>query len=245
VTDLDGLIEQLRARVSDPARRTDHQPGGVSGFVGKVFGRGGRRHPASAGDVGATEAALGLTLPAVVVRLYTEIADGGFGPGEGLLSLAAIVDETRRLRSGDVLPRKRTWPPTLIPVVRLEQGWTCVDTATGSVVDWDPEDLPEWASAARFRESFMERSPSVEAWLGRWVTKKIPADRNKPSVRERKARMLAHAGSPAQRAIQGRKAVAMLAEAPVQRAELGLPEEGWEAVVLGWYLDDDAHKPTG
>jgi hypothetical protein len=245
VTDLDVLLEQIRARASDPARRTDHQPGGIGGALGKVLGRGRLRRPASAGDVDATEVALGLTLPPVLVRIYTEVADGGFGPGEGLLSLAGIVAETRRLRSGDILPRKRSWPAPLLPVVRLEQGWTCVDTATGSVVDWDPEDLSEWASAARFRESFTERSPSVEAWLGRWVTKKIAADRNKPSARERKARMLAHAGSPAQRAIQGRKAVAMLADAPVQRAELGLPEEGWEAVVLGWYGDDDAHKPTG
>lgn len=244
VSDVEGLVERLRARVSDPARRTDHQPGGLGGLVDKVFGRSGRLRRASTSDIGAAENTLGLTLPPVLVRLYTEVADGGFGPGDGLLSVAGIVAETLRLRAGDLLPRKRTWPPTIVPLARLEQGWTCVDTATGSVVDWDPEDLTEWASAARFRESFGERSPSIEAWLGQWVTRKIAADRNKPSARERKKRMFAHAGSPAQRAIQARKAVGMLSAAPAQRAELGLPEEGWEEVVLGWYEDDSA-EPNG
>jgi hypothetical protein len=117
-------------------------------------------------------------------------------------------------------------------------GWTCIDVATGAVIDWDPEDLMEWASAARIRESFTERSPSLEVWLGRWVTRKTAAERNKPSAAERKARWLARAGSPANRAIQARKAVAIAAHlSPAERAAMGLPEEGWEQVILDSYAD--------
>ncbi|MEW6223017.1 MAG: SMI1/KNR4 family protein [Chloroflexota bacterium] len=250
--DADTLLEQLRARAADPARRTDTRPGGLGAIVGKLslgglgFGRsgGGASRRASATDVKAAEEALGLTLPPFLVRVYTEVADGGFGPEEGLLPLARVVAETRRLLAGDPLPRRRRWPPTLLPLVQVGPGWTCVDAATGAVIDWDPEDLTEWASAARFRESFAERSPSLEAWLGRWVTRKTAAERNKPSAAERQARWLARAGSPANRAIAARKAVAMAAQlSPAERAEMGLPEEGWEQVIFDSYAGDAAERP--
>jgi hypothetical protein len=147
-----------------------------------------------------------------------------------------VVTETRRLRTGEQLPRKRTWPPALVALVRLEPGWLCVDVGSGTVFEWNPEDLTEWANAARFRESFTERSPSLEAWLGRWVVRKTAADRNKPSAKDRERRMLDRAGSPAQRAIRARKAVATLAEmTAAERAGMGLPDEGWEQVVLEWH----------
>lgn len=235
------LLQRLEGRAADPARRTDHRPGGLGGLVGRLsrFGRSSDRpRRASAIDVQAVEAALGVRLPQFLVRVYLEVADGGFGPEEGLLSLTRVVATTRRLRSGELLPRRRTWPKTLLPLVRLEQGWICVDVATGAVIDWDPEELTEWAKAARFRESFTERSPSLEAWLERWVTRKTAADRNKPSAKERKARLFAHAASPGQRAIRGRNAVAGLAQlSPAERAAMGLPEEGWEKIVMGWHTD--------
>ena len=148
-----------------------------------------------------------------------------------------VVATTHQLRSGELLPRRRTWPKTLLPLVRLEQGWICVDVATDAVIDWDPEDLTEWANAARFRQSFTERSTSLEAWLGRWAARKTAADRNKPSAKEREARLFARAGSPGQRAIRGRQAAAALAELPAERAAMGLPEEGWEEIVMGWHTD--------
>jgi hypothetical protein len=235
----DDLIERLRARAADPDRRTDERGSGLGAFASRLrlWRTRGARLPASAESLRAAEAALGRALPPFLARVYLEVADGGFGPGEGLLPLAGVVTHAERLRSGGLLPRKRTWPTSLLPLVRLEQGWTCVDAHTGAIVDWDPEDLTEWAGAARFRESFRDRSPSVEAWLGRWVSRRTAADRNKPSAKEREARMLARAGSPGQRAIQGRKAVAMLVDRPAERATLGLPDEGWEEVVLGWYVD--------
>ena len=234
----DALLDQLRARAADPERRTDRRPGGLGALV-QGLGLGGWRsgsRRASPAQIRAAEAALGLTLPPFLRRVYTEVADGGFGPDAGLLPLQRVIADTRRLRAGDELPRKRTWPQALVALVRLELGWLCVDVVSGTVVEWNPEDLTEWASAARFRESFTERSPSLEAWLGRWVVRKTAADRNKPSAKDRERRMLARAGSPGQRAIQGRKSVAMLAEmTSAERAAMGLPDEGWEQVVLESY----------
>jgi hypothetical protein len=37
------------------------------------------------------------------------------------------------------------------------------------MIAWDPEELSERSSEARFRRSFRELAPTVEAWLERWV----------------------------------------------------------------------------
>src|SRR2546423_8609791 len=65
---------------------------------------------ASAAEVEAVEASLGARLPLVLPRVYTEVADGGFGPGEGLLSLSQVVDAYRELQSEGQMPRGRSWP---------------------------------------------------------------------------------------------------------------------------------------
>ena len=173
--------------------------------------------------VAAAEAALGLAFPPLLARVYTEVGNGGFGPGRGLVPLERLVRETRRLRSGALLPRNRAWPATLIAVVEMDPGWTCVDVATGAVIDWDPEELEERSSEARFRASFQERSPSIEAWLGRWVRSKVAADRNKPSRKERWERMRARAQTPEGQARQARRTRAALEQiSPEDRARWGL-----------------------
>ena len=150
---------------------------------------------ASIADVEAAEQALGVSLPPFLARLYAEVADGGFGPGRGLVSLERLVREARELRSGEVLPRGRTWPAPLLPLVDRDPGWFCVDTETGAIVEWDPEDLAERSSEERFRRSFSEASPSVEAWLARWLRRMDAAER-KPSAEDRWARMAARAQTP-------------------------------------------------
>lgn len=71
----------------------------------------------SIAGVREAEHALGVAFPPFLVRIYAEIADGGFGPGGGLLPLEALVSETRDLRSGEQLPRGRTWPLAYVPLV--------------------------------------------------------------------------------------------------------------------------------
>lgn len=222
----DDLVARLRARAADPKRRTELVPGPLDS-VRRFFSLDGpgRRRPATDADLQAAEAALGVTLPPTLARAYTEVGDGGFGPGTGLLPLARVVRETQALRSGEPLPRNRTWPPTLLTFVPMDPGWTCVDAASGAIVDWDPEDLDERTSQARFLRSFTERSPSVEAWLERWVRSKTAADRRKPSQKERWERMKARAQTPEAQARQAARTRAALEQlSPEERAKWGLDE---------------------
>src|SRR4051812_20601837 len=48
-------------------------------------------------DLAAAEAALGFALPGAVRHLYAAVGNGGFGPGEGFLSLSEMVEEYREL----------------------------------------------------------------------------------------------------------------------------------------------------
>ena len=178
----------------------------------------------TAAAVVAAERSLGLRFPPFLARLYGEVADGGFGPGSGLLSLRQLVRETVELRRGDVLPRNRTWPASLVPIVDRDPGWFCADVETGAVIEWDPEDLEERSGEARFKRSFTEIAPSLEAWLAKWLRKMDAADR-KPSAEERWARMAARAQTPEGQARQEAKTRRYLAQmSPEDRTKWGFDE---------------------
>jgi hypothetical protein len=268
--DADRLIEQLRARAADPARRTELRPsrfeagiqslslGGLFSFGASIAdslrrvvasNQAGRMPDAdvlataeglerdmttpapaedltlaTAADVARAEVTLGLRFPGFLARLYGEVADGGFGPGTGLISLERLVRETQELRRGDVLPRNRTWPETLVPIVERDPGWYCVDVGSGAVFEWDPEDLEERSSEARFQKSFTELAPSLEAWLAKWLRRMDAADR-KPSEEERWARMAARAQTPEGQARQEAKTRRYLAQmSPEDRTRFGFDE---------------------
>ena len=179
---------------------------------------------ATLAEVQAAEAALGVSLPPFLARLYVEVADGGFGPGRGLVSLERLVRKARELRSGDELPRGRSWPAALLPLVERDPGWFCLDAGTGAIVEWDPEDLAERSSEERFRRSFTEASPSIEAWLAKWLRRMAAADR-KPSEEERWARMAARAQTPEGMARQEAKTRRYLAQmSPEDRKKWGFDE---------------------
>jgi hypothetical protein len=197
--------------------------------------------PASEAAVERAEAALGVGLPATLRRVYTEVADGGFGPGAGILPLHEVAAAYRDLgRPDGRLPRNRSWPAGLLPLVEMDPGYDCCEAATGRIIAWDPEELAEHSSEDRFRRSFREVFPSVEAWLGEWVGSRTQA--------EQTADLTAHYRSDdyqVQMAREARENIARLS--PAERAAMGLPEVGWERVVwggLGW-VDDETDGSTG
>jgi hypothetical protein len=178
--------------------------------------------------IAAAEAGLGSGLPGDLRRLYTEVADGGFGPGGGLLRLAMAVEEYRSLRADPPGPRGQTWPEGLLPVVVYDPGYDGVDTATGAVISWDPEELTERSGDEAWRRTFEEVAPSVEAWMEAWVESKTLEERTNEQV----------GSSMVEQARASRAMIAAMT--PEERAAMGLPEVGWESVVWGGLgLEDD------
>ncbi|MEY2233043.1 SMI1/KNR4 family protein [Streptomyces sp. BF23-19] len=136
---------------------TDHVRTSVRGYE-----RRGRPlpGPVDTGQITRAEAILGFALPPLLASLYTRVGDGGFGPGQGLLSLrqAVLGYEQRR-------PSGWRWPEGVLPVADFGCGMdACVDcwSETGQVLLFDPNpgepDLA-WSIDA----------PSLASWLHGWL----------------------------------------------------------------------------
>ena len=176
--------------------------------------------PATQQELDRVETSLGFGLPPALRRVYGEVANGGFGPGYGLVSIERVPAEYEELR--EVMPPTgHEWPRGLLPVVQHDPDWDCVDASTGRVVAFEWEELDEDIDAAQFARAFRELAPSVEVWLEEWVSSPSPAQRD--------AALWADAMAGAARDAQNaREAIARMT--PEERAAMGLPE-GWEDMV--------------
>jgi hypothetical protein len=129
--------------------------------------------PASDPQVAAAEATLGFGLPPALRQIYTEVADGGFGPGGGLYGLSDLVAKYREMTDEPVGPQGQQWPAELLPIHGDDWDLVCLDRRTGRLVFWDleelddddelPPDQPTWAA------SFVPEADGLETWLARWV----------------------------------------------------------------------------
>lgn len=134
--------------------------------------------PVSAAALAAAESRLGLRLPAFLCRLYREVANGGFGPGYGLLGLAGgaasshketlETEYSLKSRSNPSDPLWR-WPVGLLPAFELGCGmFLCIDAhaPTSDVFVFEPnphEDGAPWGDA------FFHSPHSLPAWLESWL----------------------------------------------------------------------------
>ena len=123
--------------------------------------------PVTPEQLAAAEAELRLALPAFLGALYTQIADGGFGPGKGLWSLETLLDEYETLRTWQrEQPDKRHAAPGLLSITALNPAVEVVlDSAdpAGPVYHYDLHVDGSW------RGSRCLVASSVEAWCVRWL----------------------------------------------------------------------------
>ncbi len=140
----------------------------------------GRPLPAKLSDAFLDEAErnLGYGLPTLLKRLYTEVADGGFGPGYGLTPFKRPLDsfegETvvslhREFCSSDPEDPAWEWPSSYIPIC----DWGCAirscldaNSAAGSVVTFDPNGHEVGESVDRL---FAKSHNTLTEWLSDWV----------------------------------------------------------------------------
>src|SRR5262249_54873414 len=116
--------------------------------------------------------------PPLLKRVYTEIGNGGFGPGYGLIGLTngvpgdtgetgpAIYEQFRNPHAGD--PRW-SWPEALLPICH----WgcailCCVDCGDGNfrmrIFDPNAHETDEWT------DSFFEEAADFGAWIKDWAS---------------------------------------------------------------------------
>jgi len=145
--------------------------------------------PAAASELAKAESRLGYELPLLLKILYTEIANGGFGPGEGFLGVPSEnsprdQDLVQAFRDCSRRPRLQ-WPGQLLPVIYCGcDVFFCIDCADatnrivmfdGDLGDLEERDISEPRSLWPYPDHIMPacfrtRVQSFEGFLDMWLT---------------------------------------------------------------------------
>jgi len=145
----DELIKAIRARAAQPKLRIDMTTVDTPPLYAG----------ASTTALDVAEAQLGFPLPPLLRRLYTEVGNGGFGPGAGLVGVEGghtDVDGQTLVALYRAL-RAQGWPEGLLPACDWGGGaWASIDQE-GAIVTVDE------AGATRTRFDLGE-------WLEAWVS---------------------------------------------------------------------------
>lgn len=134
--------------------------------------------PASEEAVVATERRLGFTLPHTLRECYLNVANGGFGPGYGVMGVEGgftddlgntVADLFESYRQPDPEDPTWHWPESLLPICH----WGCV---VYSAIDCSREPGPVYFVDVSVKElggpmeSIIKfHKASIEAWLSDWL----------------------------------------------------------------------------
>jgi len=124
--------------------------------------------PPSGEELDRAAEGLGRPLPGEVQQLYA-IGDGGFGPGEGLLSLTELMSRYRDLTCEPYGPKGQDWPRNLLPLFEENPVLICLDLDSGAVVAWDPEELEDEVSDEDWQRCFKPEASSLIELMAKWV----------------------------------------------------------------------------
>ena len=153
----DTLLGELRQRIQDHRRRTDFSERIETALY----------PPALAQDVREAERILAFKLVLLHFRLYTEVGNGGFGPGYGILGVGnGYVDaDGRSLVDAhtfvSLIERQsgRVWPAGMLPLCAWGSAvWSCIDCKSKEGAIWTQHE----AGLTRTRHS-------LQSWLEAWM----------------------------------------------------------------------------
>ncbi|OJV94033.1 MAG: hypothetical protein BGO39_06885 [Chloroflexi bacterium 54-19] len=171
---MDSLIEQLKERIKDP----DRYKGAAKKVqeIEKLFGKGKFGYtsvipaPATLEELDAAEQELDFPLPQLLRDIYSQVANGGFGPGYGILGIspngATDDDGGTALTVGLCVEDPDSedgysWPDALLPICYYGDGvFACLDCSTenGPLFGFDSGELEDAPFA-----------PSLREWLEEWL----------------------------------------------------------------------------
>jgi hypothetical protein len=148
------LIHAIKQRAENARTRTDYADRACPELA----------PPAPPEVVSRSESALGFPLHPFHRRLLTEVANGGFGPGDGLIGLPggrlddagrSIIELRSALWSG---PKAAGLPAKVLALCDWGDAiWSCLDEETGNVLTLDESGL-------------MDAERSLCSWFADWVT---------------------------------------------------------------------------
>lgn len=151
--------------------------GGPRGTYRKVYARGSQEFyearqkglieplpapspPVPVASMAEAERLVGYPPPRLLRRLYTEIGDGGYGPGYGLFSLSESV------RTRQDLQRPPKAPDALVPIC----DWGC---GIMSLIDWSGEGNQLWGLDPNLTDdielALQPQEMTIEGWLRSWI----------------------------------------------------------------------------
>lgn len=169
---MDALVTRIKKRVADPLLAVD-----AATWVEPMPTVA---PPATVAEVDAAEAALGLPVPPLLRRLYTEVGNGGFGPLYGLEGVPTIppVPGTADIialyeqHSRELPPqyRKPAWPRGWVPLISGGCNYMeCVNflRPPHAVALFDPDEI-DWERPPAI-QPLRPLAASLEARLEAWL----------------------------------------------------------------------------
>lgn len=229
------FVAKLVARIKDPIGRTDGlDPSPTTSFLDGAFETrrvqldGGPPlspaplpSPATDDDVASAQASLGFALPPDLEDLYRRVANGGFGPDDGLAPLETMVDRYRELADASPGDDGAEWPQHMVPIGLSGPGTDCYDIRSGRIVYWEEEESFDKEGEPIYRHSFTPEADTLQAWLEDWLSRPPFAEQMKLQMEnallENMRTTLAY----------------WRAKSPEERAEYGLSADGWEEELFG------------
>lgn len=143
--------------------------------VGRPFSP---KPPCQLSAIETAQTELGFSLPKLLTDIYTTVANGGFGPGYGVMGVnggftddqgQSVVDAYRIYSEKDPEDPSWIWPRAWLPICH----WGCV---VYSVVDCSSNSLPVYFMDIGVKEAddsmdsiiHLHKS-SFEEWLSHWI----------------------------------------------------------------------------
>ena len=132
--------------------------------------------PTTQAHIRTSQALLGFDFPPLLVMLYTELANGGFGPGTGIRgtvegyqwneqTAVQAYQGSSTTYLVDLKDQWVRWPKFLLPLCDMgDVIEVCVDCQLGHVVTVAPTDHQRGIVPVMSMEA-----PSLEVWLDRWI----------------------------------------------------------------------------
>jgi hypothetical protein len=131
--------------------------------------------PLSEAEIRDAEDKLGFRLPDLLRELYTEIGNGGFGPGQGLMRLkdlrpgeqSAVDSYIANHQEYPDMPNWK-WPTGVLQICDWGcNNYSCVDCIAppNPVLTFEPGGIDE-----PMEQSFVKTRDSLESWLRDWLS---------------------------------------------------------------------------